>query len=127
MIPLRKGHIYVAAGDYHLEIRRTEEGLCLFRSSNGSVNGHRPSVDVLFQSIAKYKIPSLAVLLTGMGKDGASGLKALAETNLSFTMAQDRKSSVVFGMPKVAIELGAACFVGNIDDIKLQLLKRISQ
>lgn len=72
------------------------------------VNRHKPSVDVLFRSIAKHAAPSaLGIIMTGMGDDGARGLLAMRE-NGAQTLAQDEASCVVFGMPKEAIKLGAA-------------------
>jgi two-component system chemotaxis response regulator CheB len=70
------------------------------------VNGHCPSVDVLFDSIAALRTQSVGVILTGMGRDGASGLKRLRDSG-GPTLGQDAESSVVYGMPRVAMEIGA--------------------
>jgi two-component system chemotaxis response regulator CheB len=77
-------------------------------SDGEPVNGHRPSIDVTFQSVAKvYGARSAGVLLTGMGSDGAQGLLSIRQAG-GVTLAQDEESSPIFGMPRAAIELGAA-------------------
>jgi two-component system chemotaxis response regulator CheB len=73
----------------------------------GPVSGHQPSVDVLFRSATKYADRVIAALLTGMGRDGADGLKALRNAGAS-TVVQDEATSVVYGMPRAAVEIGAA-------------------
>ena len=70
------------------------------------MNGHRPSVDVLFESVAKLNRPSVGVILTGMGRDGAAGLLTMRKSGAR-TLGQDESSSVVYGMPRVAFEMGA--------------------
>ncbi|HPM06559.1 MAG TPA: CheB methylesterase domain-containing protein, partial [Treponemataceae bacterium] len=75
-------------------------------NEHDQVNGHRPSVDVLFESIAQqYKNKALGVVMTGMGKDGAAQLAEMRKQG-AYTLAQDEESSVVYGMPKVAYEYG---------------------
>jgi two-component system chemotaxis response regulator CheB len=103
---LRAGTVYIAPGDLHLEI--TMEGR-LTTSDGAPESGHRPSVDVLFESVAASPLVSntLAILLTGMGRDGARGLKAIRDAG-GWTIAQDQATSVVYGMPKAAAEIGAA-------------------
>jgi two-component system chemotaxis response regulator CheB len=104
---LAPGRILVAPGGAtHLEIAGARERHC--RLSVGEpVNGHRPSVDVLFESAAKVCGPAaLGVILTGMGKDGARGLVAMRRAGAQ-TLGQDEATSTVYGMPKVAFELGA--------------------
>jgi two-component system chemotaxis response regulator CheB len=123
---LQPNSLYTATGDYHLILKEKQEKLFLLKSNEPKVNGHRPSVDVLFNSAAKLPVDSLSILLTGMGKDGAEGLFNLAETNRSFTLVQDEKSSVVFGMPKKALELGAACFVGDLSAIRAEMINKIN-
>ena len=101
---LAPGKVYLApGGPAHLSIER---GRC--RVIEGElVNGHRPSVDVLFASVAKHaKGEALGVILTGMGRDGAAGLLAIREAG-GRTLGQDEPTSVVYGMPKAAFELGA--------------------
>ncbi len=112
-VPLMGDGLYVAWGDYHLSI--TEENNLLFiqPSSEPLRNGHRPSVDVAFESLSRTRARCIGVLLTGMGRDGAEGLLKMKQTRRSLTMAQNKESSVVFGMPKEAIEKGAAHIVGS--------------
>jgi two-component system chemotaxis response regulator CheB len=111
MIP---GNVYIAQDNHHLAVSR-EGRLRLFQK--GPVDGHQPSATVLFESIAQeFGQSGLGILLTGMGCDGASGLKKLADKG-ALTIAQDEASSVVFGMPKKAIELGAAKKILSIGEI----------
>jgi two-component system chemotaxis response regulator CheB len=87
------------------------------------VNRHRPSVDVLFRSTARYAgNNSIGVIMTGMGDDGAKGLLEMREAGAQ-TIAQDEDSCTVFGMPKVAIELGAAMNVVSLDNIPAKVLQ----
>ena len=109
--PLKTGHVYIAPGDKHLLLRKGPAGYYLHLDTGPPVNRHRPSVDKTCFSVARYASPhSLGVLLTGMGEDGARGLKKMYEKG-SPTIAQDEQSSIVFGMPKKAIALGAADLV----------------
>lgn len=107
--PLLDGHVYIAPGSptHHLEVTGTPGRLrCRLRAGE-HVNGHCPSVDVLFQSVAKASgNQSVGVILTGMGRDGASGLLAMRQAGAR-TIGQDAASSLVYGMPKVAHEIGA--------------------
>ena len=122
---LRPGLALVAPGDRHITVVRQGRGDSLGIALHDSplVNRHRPSVDVLFSSAARTLGAAAAgVLLTGMGRDGAEGLLAM-RTAGALTMAQDEASSVVFGMPKAAIELGAAARVLSIDLIAAALIR----
>jgi two-component system chemotaxis response regulator CheB len=104
--PLKPGHIYLAPGGVaHLELSPGLTPRCRLVASD-PVNGHRPSVDVMFESVARLKRPMTGVILTGMGKDGARGLMAMREAG-GRTLGQDEATSVVYGMPKAAFELGA--------------------
>lgn len=100
------GHVYIAPGDHHLEVVRSG-GTYVCRLHDGPpVSGHRPSVDVLFQSMAGAAGASgLGVILTGMGKDGAVGMKAMRDAGAR-TIGQDEDTSLVYGMPKAAFNLG---------------------
>ena len=105
--PIVPGHIYIAAGGYHLELARAGADWCCRSRSGPPVSGHVPSVNVLFRSVAQAAGASATgVILTGMGSDGAEGLLAMREAGAR-TFGQDEASSVVYGMPKAARLLGA--------------------
>lgn len=108
------GTVYFPEEDKHLTIKRDGR----FAMESGSANDlHRPSVDITFQSLARiHKDHGIAVQLTGMGRDGADGMLAISQAR-GTTIAQDEATSVVFGMPKQAIDLGAVKEVLPIDDI----------
>ena len=116
------GTVYFAPDGNHLELNSL--GKFTYNTS-GSVDGHCPSVTVMFQSAVKfYGKATLGILLTGMGRDGATGMKAIANAG-GITIAQDEASSVVFGMPKEAIALGAAQYVLPVDNIAPILIEKI--
>jgi two-component system, chemotaxis family, protein-glutamate methylesterase/glutaminase len=106
-LPPHPGHVYLAPDDFHLGLQAGR--LQLTREAPES--GLRPAVDVLFRSLAEQcGAQAIGVLLTGMGKDGAQGLRLMRERGAT-TIAQDRDSSVVFGMPGAAVRLDAATHV----------------
>lgn len=106
--PVRQGLVLLAPGNRHMTIVRDGSRFVVRIDSAPHVNRHRPSVDVLFRSVAETFGPrSVGVLLTGMGKDGALGLLEMKNRGAQ-TIAQDESTSIVFGMPKEAIALGAA-------------------
>jgi two-component system, chemotaxis family, protein-glutamate methylesterase/glutaminase len=108
------GHAYFAPERYHLSINRQGR---FFYSSEPSMSSHRPSISVTFQALAEiYGAETIGVLLTGMGRDGADGMKAISQTG-GLTIAQDEASSVIFGMPYEAIQLGAVQHVLDLYDI----------
>ena len=111
------GRVLIAPGGKHMTVRRSG-GIYLVDCQEGeNVNGHCPSVDVLFHSVARYVAGNaVGVILTGMGGDGAEGLLAMRQAGAK-TIAQDEASCVVFGMPKVAIERGAVDRIGPLDSI----------
>jgi len=119
---LRRGTVYLApGGDRHMLVgggkAGKEGGLYVKLSPGEPISGHRPSVDALFTSAAgAVGAEAVGILLTGMGSDGAQGLLALSRKG-AHTIAQDEASSTVFGMPRVAISLGAARVVAPISAI----------
>jgi len=119
--PILPGHIYLAPGSAHLEIEGKGAPRC--RLSNAPrVNGHRPSVDVMFRSVANiFGERSIGVILTGMGRDGAEGLLAMRHAGAE-TLGQDEASCVVYGMPKVSFEIGAVERQYSLEKISARLL-----
>lgn len=116
------GHVYIAPGSHHLLVERDGARYVCRLSSGDPVNRHRPSVDVLFRSVAQNVGPnSIGVILTGMGADGAKGLLEMQE-NKAPTIAQDELSSVVWGMPGESVKLGAADFILPLDKIAQKIL-----
>jgi two-component system chemotaxis response regulator CheB len=102
------GHVYIAPGDQHLLVERDGARYRCRLSSGPHVNRHRPSVDVMFRSMAQNVGPNaVGVILTGMGDDGARGLKEMLDAG-AHTIAQDEPTSVVWGMPGAAVKLGGA-------------------
>ncbi|MFT9088727.1 chemotaxis response regulator protein-glutamate methylesterase [Acetobacter okinawensis] len=115
---LQPGMVRIApGGDRHLVVDNGG-GKYITRLIGGApVSGHCPSVDVLFKSVAKHAgRNALGIILTGMGRDGAEGLLAMRQAG-AFTIAQDKTSAVVYGMPRVAAEIGAACQVVGLRQI----------
>ncbi len=105
--PLLPGHVYIApGGECHLTVTTGRTPACRLVAGDKR-GGHRPSVDVLFESAVGLGARAVAVLLTGMGRDGADGMLRMRQAG-STCLAQDRDSSVVWGMPRVAYEIGAA-------------------
>lgn len=105
-MPLEPGHAYVAPGDYHLMVEKSSGQLKCRLGHEDTVSGHRPSVDVLFASVAKsVGAKAVGVILTGMGRDGARGLKLMRDAG-AHTIGQSARSALVYGMPRVAFEEG---------------------
>ncbi|HEY9044810.1 MAG TPA: chemotaxis response regulator protein-glutamate methylesterase [Ohtaekwangia sp.] len=103
-----RGRALIAPGNKHMELKRSGARYYVELNDHEPVNRHRPSVDVLFRSTAKYAGKnSIGIIMTGMGADGAAGLLEMKQAGAE-TVAQNEESCVVFGMPKEAIKLGAA-------------------
>ena len=121
---LTSGCAYIAPGDQHLSVKQQGGSLYCQLDQSDPVNRHRPAVDVLFNSLVEVcPKNTIAALLTGMGSDGAKGLLALKQHG-AYTLAQDELSSVVWGMPKAAVELGAAIDIVSLDKVAQQLLSQ---
>ena len=116
--PVLPGHAYIAAGGKHLWVKRDEGQLLLKLSTEPPMNLHRPSVDFLFLSVAKYVgADAVGIIMTGMGRDGAQGMLQMRQAG-AWNIAQDEASSVIFGMPKEAIDLGAVDEIAPLDRLR---------
>jgi two-component system chemotaxis response regulator CheB len=114
---LRPGRAFICPGNRHLKIRRTPQGDVIALADQAPVNGHRPSVDVLFRSVAKeLGKESAAVLMTGMGDDGAAAMQAVQVAG-GVTIAQSIDSCIVDSMPRAAIEAGYAARVVSLENL----------
>ena len=104
--PILGGHVYIAPGSYHMFVDHKPLGNFIKLSQDDPRNGHRPSCDVLFESVANiYKNHALGVIMTGMGRDGAAQITEMRKKG-AWTLGQNKESSIVYGMPKVAFEMG---------------------
>jgi two-component system chemotaxis response regulator CheB len=118
---LQAGRVLICPGSRHMRVKRMAMGDMVVLNEEARVNGHRPSVDVLFRSAAEEFGPqAVAVIMTGMGDDGAEGLGAVKQAG-GMTIAQSEESCVVFGMPKAAIERGYAMRVVPLDVLSTTL------
>jgi two-component system chemotaxis response regulator CheB len=112
---LLAGRVLICPGSRHLKVKRLPLGDVAVLSDEPRVNGHRPSADVLFKSLAdEFGSKGIAVLMTGMGDDGAQGMGAVKAVG-GMTIAQSEESCVVYGMPKAAIDRGFAVRVVGLD------------
>lgn len=101
------GRVLIAPGDKHMRVNKKGSTYIVECFNGDKVNGHRPSVDVMFDSVAeKAGSAAIGIILTGMGYDGAKGLLKMKQKG-AITIGQDEKSCVVYGMPKVAYDIGA--------------------
>ena len=114
---LTAGTAYIAPGNKHLKVARVGSNGVAVLSSSPPVNGHRPSADVLFNSVSEaYGADSIGLIMTGMGEDGARGLGSLMASG-GYTIAQNQETCVVYGMPKAAVEMGHVREIVSLDDI----------
>ena len=121
------GQVFIAPGEKHMVLRRSGTKYFLEIGGGQKVSGHKPSADVLFNSVAKVAGENaIGVILTGMGSDGAKGLLKLRQSG-AITLGQDEKSCVVYGMPKVAFGLGAVSKQVSIENMTKEILKSLEQ
>jgi two-component system chemotaxis response regulator CheB len=121
---VERGKVLIAPGGRHIQIFKSDNDYKVVCRDGDTVCGHKPSVDVLFRSMARYvKDRAIGIMLTGMGSDGADAMYKMREAGAR-TIAQDRKTSVVFGMPKEAHERGGVEFLMPLDRIaeKIKML-----
>jgi two-component system chemotaxis response regulator CheB len=120
------GHAYIAPGGRHLRIDRSGSNYVAVVEDSEPVNRHRPSVEVLFKSAARVLGPNaLGIMLTGMGADGAQAMREMKDAG-SYNYVQDEATCVVFGMPRMAIQHGAAHEVLPLQQIAPALLNRLA-
>jgi two-component system chemotaxis response regulator CheB len=120
------GHAYIAPGDRHLRLARSGANYQVALDEGPPVNRHRPSVEVLFRSVAAHAGPNaLGVMLTGMGRDGATAMLEMKQAG-AVNLAQDEATCVVFGMPKEAIACGAVDEVLPVQKIGPRLLELLA-
>ncbi len=124
---LTQGLALVAPGDRQMRLAKDAKGYFVRCLGKDKVSGHCPSVDVLFESVSKVAGPNaIGVILTGMGKDGAEGLLKM-RTEGAYTIGQDQASCVVYGMPKVAFDIGGVQIQSSISDIANILIKQLNK
>lgn len=121
------GRALIAPGNHHMVLRRDGASYVVNIRSGPLVAGHRPSIDVLFKSVARYAgANAVGVLMTGMGCDGAKGLRAMSQAG-SETLVQDEESSVVFGMAREAVRIGAAKEQLPLEEIAARVLDLVQK
>ena len=124
---LLPGWAYIAPGAFHMRVIRSGADYRIKLDDSERVSGHKPSVDVMFDSLVKSAGRNIvASLLTGMGKDGARGLLNIKKAG-GYTLIQDEASCVVFGMPREAQLLGAECAVVSLDDMAISILNELAK
>lgn len=122
---LRRGLALVAPADLQMKVVRMGTRYTVSCSNGEKVSGHRPSVDVLFQSMSEVvQSKMVGIIMTGMGQDGAAGLLAMRKKG-AYTIGQDKESSVVYGMPMVAKDIGAVCIQSSCENIASVLMRHL--
>lgn len=123
---VKPGRVLVAAGDFHMRLAKGPSGYYVKCAQGEKVNGHCPSVDVLFDSVAEIaRKNAIGVILTGMGADGAKGLLKMRKQG-AYTIGQDEKTSIVYGMPMVAYNIGAVAKQLPLDMIPQEICNHLS-
>lgn len=124
---VKQGLILIAAGEYHMRLRRDAQGYYITSRPGEKVSGHCPSVDVMFESVAEVaKNNAVGAILTGMGSDGAKGMLKMRQAG-AYTIGQDKETCVVYGMPMIAHNIGAVMRQAPLDSIAGMILDKIKK
>jgi two-component system chemotaxis response regulator CheB len=125
--PILPGFAYIAPGDYHMEIEMLSDSTYAIKlTQEPAVVGHRPSVNVMMNSLAKSGFPSVVgVIMTGMGADGSEGIRNLKKSNNARIISQDEKSCVVYGMPRAAVLTGVVDTIVPLKGIAEEIVKNL--
>ncbi len=124
---IQQGRVLIAPGDLHMKVVRVGINYTVSCFQGDKVSGHRPSVDVLFSSVAEtVKQNAIGIIMTGMGRDGASGLLEMRKSG-AFTIGQDKDSCVVYGMPMVAYNIGAVTVQASLENIAGVLKRQLQK
>ncbi len=122
---IKRGYCYIAPGDYHMTVEEKDGELFIKLDKTPPILGLRPSVDIMMESLYEFKeINKIGVILTGMGSDGAKGICAISDSN-GYTIAQDKKTSVVYGMPKSAIATGKIDKILPLQNIADEIIRKV--
>lgn len=119
---IKAGYVYIAPGNYHMTVEEQNGAMIIKLNQNPPLASHRPAVDCLFESVAKFGHKVIAVVLTGMGCDGAQGMKYIKQTG-GYSIAEDKSTAVVYGMPKAVADLGLVDRVLPVDAIAAELVQ----
>lgn len=121
---VRNGVAYIAPGNYHMIVEERNRELVIVTNKEDPLKGHRPSIDITMESISKIKYDKVVgIIMTGMGGDGSKGIQKLKNNNNAYIIAQDQKSSIVYGMPKVAVETGVVDEILSLNEISEKITK----
>ncbi|MBD2845268.1 chemotaxis response regulator protein-glutamate methylesterase [Paenibacillus sp. IB182496] len=124
--PVLAGTVYIAPGGYHMALAQESKGFAIRLTEDAPRGGHRPSVDVLFESLLPHtRLRQHAVVMTGMGSDGSAGLHALTRRGIATAIAEAEQSCVVYGMPRAAVERGGATTVLPVHEIAAYLVRAV--
>jgi two-component system chemotaxis response regulator CheB len=121
------GYAYIAPGDYHMEIENSKDGVFSIKlTQDPVVGGHRPSVNVMMNSLSKSGFPDvIGVIMTGMGADGSEGIVNLKKSKSTRIISQDEKSCVVYGMPRAAVLTSVVDLVVPLKGIAEEIVKNL--